>query len=59
MARLAGEGGARSYGALFPGVCDSILEGIEHGVPVDYEGDREPATLRPQSAHPTPSTCPR
>jgi hypothetical protein len=34
------QGGARSFGALFPDMTARILEGITHGVKVDYAGDR-------------------
>ena len=29
-----------SFGDAFPNLAQRILEGIEHGVPVDYNGDR-------------------
>ena len=38
--RRLSEGGPDSYGARFPEETAAILEGIEFGVPVDYEGDR-------------------
>lgn len=34
------QGGARSFGALFPEVAARILDGITNGVTIDYEGDR-------------------
>jgi hypothetical protein len=36
-----------SFGEAFPDLAQRILEGIEHGVPVDYEGDRSQSRYGP------------
>ena len=38
--RVMAEGGSQSYGARFPDKAAAILNGIEFGVAVEYEGDR-------------------